>query len=158
MPQECRQAGISPRKRLPPRSTESPVLVCSFFFGASCIQCGANLAAESNALGHNLCWGKPEHPPGVSGARVRTPGSVPAREHRAFECLCCGSTIPSGGHPWGTTATKCPKAGQSCWGPASPSDRLIWGHAGLGVPAGFLLASMDQQREKKARLELEHHV
>ena len=64
---------------------------------------------------------------------------------------------PKQGHPWGTAATECPKAGQSCWGPASQSDGLMWGDTGLEVPMGFLLASVDQQRETKARLELEHH-
>lgn len=152
------QAGISPRMRLlPPRSTESSVPICSFLFGASRVRRGANLAAESNALGHNLCWGEPEHPLGVSGVRVGMPGLAPAWEPRVFGCLCHGSTIPSGGHPWGTATTKYPEAGQSCWGPASPSDGLIWGDAGLRVPTGFLLASRDQQRETKARLEPEHH-
>lgn len=152
------RAGVSPRMSLPPRSTESPVLSCSFLFGASCIQCGANLAAESDALGHNLHWGKPEHPPGVSRTWVGMLCSAPAQERRAFGCLCHGSTIRSGGDPQGTAATTCSKAGQSCCGPASPSDRLMWGDAGLGVPACFLLVSMDQQRETKAQLEPEHHV
>lgn len=151
--QAGRQAGVSPWMRLPPRSTESPVLIYSFLFGASCIRCGAHLAAEAQHFEAQ----PPEHPP-LSGAWGGMLGSAPAQEHRAFGCLCRGGTIPSGGHPQGTAAMRCPKAGESCWGPASPSDGLIWGGVGLGVPVGFLLASVDQQRETKARLEPEHHV
>lgn len=105
------------------------------------------------ALGHNLL-----SIPLLNGPWGGMLGSAPAQERRTFGYLCRGGTIPSGGHPQGTAAMRCPKAGQSCWGQASPSDGLIWGGAGLGVPVGFLLASVDQQRETKARLEPEHHV
>lgn len=120
------QAGRrSPRRRLTQRNIKSPVLICSFLFGALCVRCRAALAAESHALGYNLRWGNPEHPPGMSRHRSGCwaeplPGTIGILGPSAI-----GAPAQAGGIPKGTAATKYPKAGESCWGLASPSDRLI---------------------------------